>query len=258
MLHRILFVVFLLTIASNNQLNGQDLVGELNATIVGENEIVVDGALYSQPPVEFAYLMHYMTNDGDYFTDVALVNSDGSFSGLLQNPSSIIGSTEIFGVAVAPDGELVEFGIFSFGLNGKIVQLTTQTPTPPNAAECGLTMNTNENWLRDRVLGVTSQDNPKIYRTQHGKGLGDFIVVRFGKAVVIEVKTPTSQPVDDATVTDGGGSQIKTSEFPHAVENTCATMMASGNGITVTLPTNPDNDDWQTVWNKIKMLTPAP
>ena len=258
-MYRMLFFVFLATFALNNQSQAQELVGELNATIVEENNVVIDGSLYAQPADEIAYLMHYVTNDGDYFTDVALVNSDGTFSGLLQNPSNILGSTEIFGVAVAPGGEILEFGVFSIGLNGKIVQLTTQTPTPPNAANCGLTMNTNEKWLRDKVLGVTSQDNPKIYRTQDGKGLGDFIVVRFGKAVVIEVKTPTGgQAVNDATTSPGTGDQIKPAEFPHAVANTCATMIAPGTGVIVTLPTNPDNDDWQTIWNKIKMLTPAP
>lgn len=137
--------------------------------------------------------------------------------------------------------------------DGVIHELTDQNPNPPNEPNLG-PLTTNEKWLRDKVLGVTSQDNPKIFRTQQGKNLGDFVVVRFGKAVIIEVKTPTSNPPDDATVSDGS-PQIDRNKDGHVKTETGATSVTGG--ITVTLPTNPDNDDWQIIWNRLKELTPA-
>lgn len=85
--------------------------------------------------------------------------------------------------------------------------------------------------------------------------MGDFVVVRFGKAVIIEVKTPTGgDAVDEATVSDGS-PQIDRNKDGHVKTETGATSVTGG--ITVTLPTNPDNDDWQIIWNRLKELTPA-
>ena len=46
--------------------------------------------------------------------------------------------------------------------DGVIHELTDQNPDPPNEPNLG-PLTTNEKWLRDKVLGVTSQDNPKIF-----------------------------------------------------------------------------------------------
>ena len=78
--------------------------------------------------------------------------------------------------------------------------------------------------------------------------------MRFGKAVVIEIKTPTGgDAVDKATVTDGS-SQIDRDKDGHVKTETGAGSVTGG--ITVTLPSNPTADDWTVVWDRLKELTP--
>jgi hypothetical protein len=150
------------------------------------------------------------------------------------------GSTEPFAIVVVIEEE------------GVIHELTDDQPNPPTDNELG-PLKTDEKWIRDKVLGVTSQDNPQIFRTEPGKGMGDFVIVRFGQAVVVEVKTPTGgEAVDEATVSDGS-DQISDKKNGHIKTETGATVTG---GITVTLPSNPDDDDWQIIWTRLKELTP--
>ena len=136
--------------------------------------------------------------------------------------------------------------------NGAIAQVTVAKPNPTIGQFPKLKIKEpGEIWFRNQIVLT-----PKLlsYRTEDGKGLGDFVVVRNKKAVVIELKRPVGGKAVQVATFKAGSAQISKIEYPNAVKKTAATSVTGA--LEVTLPLNPTAADYQIILNEIKRLTP--
>ncbi len=161
---------------------------------------------------------------------------------------------EMQGSGIAVSGEYgVSGGYFSFifvdSKNGKVVEITPEKPNPPIKKHPKLEIKEpGEKWFRDKVLAL--KPRPKVFRTEGGKGMGDFVVVIDGTAVVIEIKRPTGKPVLIPVFSDNSGQIDIKNEGDHIKTETGATKV--GGGFEVKIPLKPSDGDWHEIYKKIK------
>jgi hypothetical protein len=135
--------------------------------------------------------------------------------------------------------------------NGAIAEVTVANKNPVLDRFPKLALGEQgEIWLRDQLVSATPA--LRVYRTEGGKGMGDFVVVVGGKAVVFEVKRPTGGKQVAVAEFNDSPAQVKVKEYPNVVSKTVATSVAGR--FEVSVPLNPTAADFALILAKINQI----